>query len=65
MAIIEKPSGSSEVFATPEEALASGKSVMSIPIAEFRDALQLPEVQAVHKRARALADIGPILPEQA
>jgi hypothetical protein len=66
MAIIEKPSGSSEVFATPEEALKCGKPVMSIRIADFLDTLQRSEIQAMHKDVRALADAGsdPVSPEQ-
>lgn len=66
MAIIEKPSGSSEVFATPEEALKRGKPVMSIPLADFLKALQRSEVQAMHKDVQALAnaDSDPVSPEQ-
>lgn len=53
MAIIEKPTGPSEVFATPEEALQKQEPVMHIPAAEFIESLASPTVQAKLAQARA------------
>lgn len=53
MAIIEKPTGPNEVYATPEEALRRQQPVMHIPVAEFNQSLASPDVQATLSQARA------------
>jgi hypothetical protein len=53
MAIIEKPTGPNEVFATPEEALQSQRPVMHISVEEFNETLASADVQATLAQARA------------
>jgi hypothetical protein len=53
MAIIEKPAGPNEVFATPEEALREQKPVLAIPESDFNESLSSPDVQATLSHAQA------------
>lgn len=57
MAIIEKPSSASGIFASSEDALKYGSPVIDIPISDFVDSLDQPEVQAVLRSAQS--DCGP------
>ena len=53
MIIIEKPSGKSEVFASPQEALLHGTAAVSVPISSFVANLGRPEIQAMNRAARS------------
>jgi hypothetical protein len=56
MAIIEKPAGPNEVFATPEEALRQQKPALTIPESDFNESLASPDVQAALNHAHARRD---------
>jgi hypothetical protein len=60
MAIIEKPSGAVQIFASSEEARELGTSVIDVPITDFVDSLDQPEVQEVLTMAQARCDDNPV-----
>lgn len=51
MAIIEKPSSTSGIFASAEEARQLGTPVIDVPVSEFVETLEHPEVQEVIQSA--------------
>ncbi len=53
MAIIEKPTAVSEIFASSEEALKHGSPVIDIPVSDFVDSLEQPEVRRVLDEAES------------
>ena len=53
MTILDKPSGRSVVYASPQEALQRGTHSMSIPFSSFVANLDEPAVQAINAEAQA------------
>ncbi len=53
MTILDKPSGRSEVYASPQEALQRRSGSMNIPISSFVSNLDHPGVQVMNSEAHA------------
>jgi hypothetical protein len=58
MAIIEKPTGPIEVFATREEAMRHQEPVMAISTSDFNEKLASHEVQDTLRKARSRRETG-------